>query len=87
MVRATPKETPMRTKKMAVSGIYPLSAQAEGAVDALIAAGPMKAGLSGPVGDLVGVACMIDSCGAFQPCKAGAGNCCGSPNNWLTAYN
>jgi hypothetical protein len=33
------KEFPMSSKKMAVFGIYPLAAQAESAVDALIAAG------------------------------------------------
>jgi uncharacterized zinc-type alcohol dehydrogenase-like protein len=39
------------------------------------------------VGDLVGVGCMIDSCGRCEPCKAGAENYCESPNGWLATYN
>lgn len=39
------------------------------------------------VGDLVGVGCMIDSCGQCDPCKAGAENYCESPNGWLATYN
>ncbi len=39
------------------------------------------------VGDLVGVGCMIDSCGVCEPCKAGQENYCESPNSWLATYN
>ena len=39
------------------------------------------------VGDLVGVGCMIDSCGQCAPCKAGEQNYCESPNSWLATYN
>src|ERR1700760_766900 len=39
------------------------------------------------VGDLVGVGCMIDSCGDCGPCKAGQENYCESPNSWLATYN
>jgi uncharacterized zinc-type alcohol dehydrogenase-like protein len=39
------------------------------------------------VGDLVGVGCMIDSCGSCGPCKAGDQNYCEGPNSWLAAYN
>jgi uncharacterized zinc-type alcohol dehydrogenase-like protein len=39
------------------------------------------------VGDLVGVGCMIDSCGQCEPCRAGAENYCESPNSWLATYN
>jgi uncharacterized zinc-type alcohol dehydrogenase-like protein len=39
------------------------------------------------VGDLVGVGCMIDSCGECEPCKAGQENYCESPNGWLATYN
>jgi uncharacterized zinc-type alcohol dehydrogenase-like protein len=39
------------------------------------------------VGDLVGVGCMIDSCGQCEPCKCGDQNYCASPNSWLATYN
>jgi uncharacterized zinc-type alcohol dehydrogenase-like protein len=39
------------------------------------------------VGDLVGVGCMIDSCGQCSPCKSGDQNYCQSPNSWLATYN
>jgi uncharacterized zinc-type alcohol dehydrogenase-like protein len=39
------------------------------------------------VGDLVGVGCMIDSCGACGPCRSGDENYCEGPNSWLATYN
>jgi uncharacterized zinc-type alcohol dehydrogenase-like protein len=39
------------------------------------------------VGDLVGVGCMIDSCGRCGPCQAGDENYCEGPNSWLATYN
>jgi uncharacterized zinc-type alcohol dehydrogenase-like protein len=39
------------------------------------------------VGDLVGVGCMIDSCGNCGPCRAGNQNYCEGPNSWLATYN
>jgi uncharacterized zinc-type alcohol dehydrogenase-like protein len=39
------------------------------------------------VGDLVGVGCMIDSCGRCAPCSSGDQNYCESPNSWLATYN
>ena len=39
------------------------------------------------VGDLVGVGCMIDSCGQCAPCKSGDQNYCESSNSWLATYN
>lgn len=39
------------------------------------------------VGDLVGVGCMIDSCGACEACRAGEENYCEGPNSWLATYN
>lgn len=39
------------------------------------------------VGDVVGVGCMIDSCRACAPCKAGDENYCEGPNSWLATYN
>ena len=39
------------------------------------------------VGDLVGVGCMIDSCRACEPCRAGDENYCEGPNSWLATYN
>jgi len=39
------------------------------------------------VGDLVGVGCMIDSCGDCAPCRAGDQNYCESPNGFLATYN
>jgi uncharacterized zinc-type alcohol dehydrogenase-like protein len=38
-------------------------------------------------GDLVGVGCMIDSCGVCDPCRAGEQNYCEGPNSWLATYN
>lgn len=38
-------------------------------------------------GDLVGVGCMIDSCGRCAPCLAGEENYCEGPNGWLATYN
>jgi alcohol dehydrogenase (NADP+) len=39
------------------------------------------------VGDLVGVGCMIDSCGECEPCRAGEEQYCEGPNSWLATYN
>jgi uncharacterized zinc-type alcohol dehydrogenase-like protein len=39
------------------------------------------------VGDLVGVGCMIDSCGTCAPCRSGDQNYCEGPNSWLATYN
>jgi uncharacterized zinc-type alcohol dehydrogenase-like protein len=39
------------------------------------------------VGDLVGVGCMIDSCGSCAPCRSGDQNYCEGPNSWLATYN
>jgi uncharacterized zinc-type alcohol dehydrogenase-like protein len=39
------------------------------------------------VGDIVGVGCMIDSCRACGPCRAGDENYCEGPNSWLATYN
>ena len=39
------------------------------------------------VGELVGVGCMIDSCGSCGPCRAGEQNYCEGPNSWLATYN
>jgi len=38
-------------------------------------------------GDLVGVGCMIDSCGKCEPCLAGEEQYCEGPNSWLATYN
>ena len=38
-------------------------------------------------GDLVGVGCMIDSCGQCAPCQCGEENYCEGPNSWLATYN
>lgn len=40
------------------------------------------------VGDLVGVGCMIDSCGKCEPCRGGGEEqYCEGPNSWLATYN
>jgi uncharacterized zinc-type alcohol dehydrogenase-like protein len=39
------------------------------------------------VGDLVGVGCMIDSCGQCEACHEGDQNYCQAPNSWLATYN
>jgi len=39
------------------------------------------------VGDMVGVGCMIDSCGKCESCQHGDQNYCMSPNSWLATYN
>lgn len=39
------------------------------------------------VGDIVGIGCMIDSCGQCSPCKDGDENYCEGPNSWLATYN
>jgi alcohol dehydrogenase (NADP+) len=39
------------------------------------------------VGDVVGVGCMIDSCGDCDACQAGDQNYCEGPNSWLATYN
>jgi alcohol dehydrogenase (NADP+) len=39
------------------------------------------------VGDLVGVGCMIDSCGECGPCQHGDEQYCEGPNSWLATYN
>jgi uncharacterized zinc-type alcohol dehydrogenase-like protein len=38
-------------------------------------------------GDVVGIGCMIDSCGTCGPCRAGEQNYCEGPNSWLATYN
>jgi uncharacterized zinc-type alcohol dehydrogenase-like protein len=39
------------------------------------------------VGELVGVGCMLDSCGRCEPCRSGNENYCESPNGWLATCN
>lgn len=39
------------------------------------------------VGDMVGVGCMIDSCGQCEACRDGDQNYCQAPNSWLATYN
>jgi alcohol dehydrogenase (NADP+) len=39
------------------------------------------------IGDLVGVGCMIDSCGACEPCRSHEEQYCEGPNSWLATYN
>ncbi len=39
------------------------------------------------VGDLVGVGCMIDSCGAREPCRSGDEQYCEGPNGMQQTYN
>ena len=39
------------------------------------------------VGDIVGVGCMVDSCGSCEPCGQGEQNYCEGPNSWLATYN
>jgi uncharacterized zinc-type alcohol dehydrogenase-like protein len=39
------------------------------------------------IGDMVGVGCMIDSCGSCDPCHAHEENYCQGPNSWLATYN
>ena len=39
------------------------------------------------VGDIVGVGCMVDSCGECQPCKHGEENYCQGPVSWTATYN
>lgn len=38
-------------------------------------------------GDLVGVSCMIDSCGTCNPCREGEENYCEGPVSWTATYN
>ncbi len=38
-------------------------------------------------GDIVGVGCMIDSCGACHPCKGGEENYCEGPVSFTATYN
>jgi len=38
-------------------------------------------------GDVVGVGCMIDSCGHCNPCKDGEENYCEGPVSWTATYN
>lgn len=38
-------------------------------------------------GDMVGVGCMIDSCGQCQPCQHGEENYCQGPVSWTATYN
>jgi uncharacterized zinc-type alcohol dehydrogenase-like protein len=38
-------------------------------------------------GDIVGVGCLIDSCGHCGPCRAGDQNYCEGPNGFLLTYN
>lgn len=38
-------------------------------------------------GDLVGVGCMIDSCGTCNPCQEGEENYCEGPVSWTATYN
>jgi uncharacterized zinc-type alcohol dehydrogenase-like protein len=39
------------------------------------------------VGEIVGVGCMIDSCGQCEACRTGEQNYCEGPNSWLATYN
>ncbi|UOQ67632.1 NAD(P)-dependent alcohol dehydrogenase [Hymenobacter volaticus] len=39
------------------------------------------------VGDIVGVGCMIDSCGQCKPCQQGEENYCQGPVSWTATYN
>ncbi|HEY1097914.1 MAG TPA: NAD(P)-dependent alcohol dehydrogenase, partial [Myxococcota bacterium] len=39
------------------------------------------------VGDLVGVGCMIDSCGSCDACASGEEQYCEGENSWLATYN
>jgi uncharacterized zinc-type alcohol dehydrogenase-like protein len=39
------------------------------------------------VGDVVGIGCMISSCGMCAPCREGDQNYCEGPNGWLATYN
>lgn len=39
------------------------------------------------VGDIVGVGCMIDSCGQCSPCREGEENYCEGPVSWTATYN
>lgn len=39
------------------------------------------------VGDIVGVGCMIDSCGQCSPCQEGEENYCEGPVSWTATYN
>lgn len=39
------------------------------------------------VGDIVGVGCMIDSCGHCNPCAEGEENYCEGPVSWTATYN
>jgi len=39
------------------------------------------------VGDIVGVGCMVDSCGQCQPCQHGEENYCQGPVSWTATYN
>jgi uncharacterized zinc-type alcohol dehydrogenase-like protein len=39
------------------------------------------------VGDLVGVGCMVDSCGTCPSCQAGEEQYCEGPNSFLATYN
>ncbi|RFZ85580.1 NAD(P)-dependent alcohol dehydrogenase [Mucilaginibacter terrenus] len=39
------------------------------------------------VGDVVGVGCMIDSCGHCNPCTDGEENYCEGPVSWTATYN
>ena len=38
-------------------------------------------------GDLVGVGCMMDSCGNCNPCREGEENYCEGPVSWTATYN
>ena len=39
------------------------------------------------VGDLVGVGCMVDSCGTCPPCQEKEENYCEGPVGWTATYN
>ncbi len=39
------------------------------------------------VGDVVGVGCMVDSCGQCSPCHEGEENYCEGPVSWTATYN
>ena len=39
------------------------------------------------VGDIVGVGCMVDSCGSCEPCTHGEENYCEGPVSWTATYN
>jgi uncharacterized zinc-type alcohol dehydrogenase-like protein len=47
----------------------------------------VRGGTRFKAGDLVGVGCMVASCGQCEPCRSGEENYCESPNGMLATYN